>query len=167
MQPLVLCLTRWSRAVGINNNPDGFLSSYTMMLLCIFYLVRVGVLTPLAPTTANLPPIPEYPDSEYWEDTELCATRLGQLAVGFFGFFAVDFPSQLSVVSLRCPGELTKADKVLWSASSSDIRRGQEVAREVKVNVKANVKVEVEVEVEIEVEVEVEVDIEVEVEVEV
>ena len=110
VQPLSWCVTQWARHVGINNNADGYLSTYCLTLLLLFYLVRAGALAPVAPSPADLTP-QEFPAVPVCDPAHADAALLGRLATGFFGFYGWEYPAAISVVSLRSAGEVTKAWK--------------------------------------------------------
>ncbi|RNF22912.1 putative terminal uridylyltransferase 3 [Trypanosoma conorhini] len=120
-------LKRWSKRSGINNGLRGYLTSYAVTILWVYYLLRRGVLQYVDPalihpvpstTQQEVPYIPLLGDE--WtggasmesvsESSALAELReeLGSCVAGFFAFYLA-FPWDERVVSLRVShGDVTR-----------------------------------------------------------
>lgn len=105
-----LFIKKWSKACGINNSRAGYLTSYAMSVLWVYYLLRCGEARFVDPNS-----IPEFPDPDasqesvqylpLWPESSESEEarqiqRLGSLVQGFFRFFAEDFDWTHDVVSI-------------------------------------------------------------------
>ena len=97
------------QVMKINDSPNGMLNSYTLLLMLLYFLIRVGEIQ-LIPIDV---PLDLVPDPEYQppavEDTDL--ERLGQLVIWFFHFYTHEFKWDHDVVSIRAHTMLTRRDK--------------------------------------------------------
>ncbi|KAL4124403.1 hypothetical protein PRIC2_008001 [Phytophthora ramorum] len=123
---LGLAVKHWAKQRGIADTASGFLSSYSFVLLSIYYLQIVHVLPNLQdPKLVELAKVsPEYYDSE---STAVCEDRdiahsyhkqaspdsnyldasLPALLLGFFKFYATQFDYLKHVVTIRSPEKST------------------------------------------------------------
>eukprot|EP00667_Euglena_gracilis_P001662 EG_transcript_1661 len=109
VQPLAIAVNGWSKWAAINDAPNGLLNSYTLLLMLIYFLLRIGEvdLIPID-TPLELVPQPAYrPPSLQPSDHE----RLGRLAVWFFHFYTHDFRWDADVVCIRTSALVTRAFK--------------------------------------------------------
>ena len=118
-------LKQWSKACGINNSRVGFLTSYAVLILWVYFLLRRGVVTFVNPNDVPVLPDPEQqmevPYMPLWPRLDDPAaddartTRLGALLRDFFFFYGEEFDWATQVVTIRqpCPTAAdvrTKAD---------------------------------------------------------
>ena len=133
-----MVLKEWSKASGVNNSSQGFLTSYAVNVMWIFYLVRKNFIPFIAPSNipASLvgntsfdptyaPLLPRNNTITGSEGATLCET-MGKLFVGFFAFYCFEFDWENEVVSLSRPGVTTKA-MLHWTAACELSARGQNV----------------------------------------
>jgi len=107
--PLCIIVSMWSKRRGINDSPNGLLSTYSVMLMVVFFLQTAGLLPVLdleeiAGTTVcnDMPPL--------LSSTELESAELGRLLVEFFAF-AAGFQWDALVMSVRCGVPLWRTQK--------------------------------------------------------
>ncbi|KAG5480949.1 hypothetical protein LSCM4_06520 [Leishmania orientalis] len=103
----------WSKACGVNNSRVGFLTSYAVSVLWIYFLLRRGEVAFVNP--ADIPVLPnpeeqmEVPYIPLWPvvtDAEADAARtarLGSLLRGFFYFYGEEFDWDRHVATIRQP----------------------------------------------------------------
>ncbi|KAK7197946.1 Cid1 family poly A polymerase [Novymonas esmeraldas] len=126
-------LKTWSKACGVNNSRVGFLTSYAISVLWIYYLLRHDEVAFVDP--ADIPELPdpavqtEVPYIPLWPpaadaDADAARTaRLGRLLCGFFHFYGEEFDWATHVVTIREPcasgaAPRTKAD-LGWETSDT------------------------------------------------
>jgi len=109
VQPLAMAVNAWSKRAKINDGPSGLLNSYTVLLMVIYYLLRADEIN-FIPIDTSLELVPEPPYTKP-DIPESSLERLGRLVVGFFHFYARQFPWDLHVVCLRVRTLLTRHDK--------------------------------------------------------
>lgn len=119
-RPGALVLKDWSKASGVNNSMNGYLTSYAVNILWIYYLVHQGLIPYVDPIfdipsslRANKEVDPQYAamiDPE-WSPEQQAQLELqaGELLLGFFYYYAFVFDWERHVVSLNRPGVTTKA----------------------------------------------------------
>merc|ERR1711908_7563 len=108
-----ITLAAWSKAVGINDSPNGLLSTYSIMLLVVFFLQSRGILQILdVVDIANNGTIDHSPPMLPSEDMfpSFLDDELGRLLLGFF-LFLVSFHWDAWVVSARCGAPLLRTQK--------------------------------------------------------
>lgn len=118
-RPGAMILKDWSKRSGVNNSVNGFLTSYAVAILWLYFLLQKGVVQfvdPVKDVPASLEGCPKNPlyvpmvDPRWTEEERtVYATQAGDLLVEFFHFYAVEFNWQAHVVSLNRPGITTKA----------------------------------------------------------
>ncbi|KPI84990.1 RNA editing 3' terminal uridylyl transferase 1 [Leptomonas seymouri] len=119
-RPGALVLKDWSKSSGVNNSVNGYLTSYAINIMWIYYLVHHGVIPYVSPTKdipeslrGNVSGDPEYAAivDPAWTEAQRVAmqTQAGELLIGFFYYYAFDFDWEHHVVSLNRPGVTTKA----------------------------------------------------------
>lgn len=119
-RPGALVLKEWSKSSGVNNSINGFLTSYAVNILWIYFLVRKGVVPFVDPasvspklSTAGYSKDPVYepliPATLTDEGRKELHLRTGRLLLGFFAFYCFEFDWENHVVSLNRPGITTKA----------------------------------------------------------
>ncbi|CAJ1007627.1 putative Cid1 family poly A polymerase [Leishmania naiffi] len=106
-------LKMWSKACGVNNSRVGFLTSYSISLLWIYFLLRRGEAAFVNPAD-----IPELPNGEEQMEVSYIplwpavanakanadrTSRLGGLLQGFFYFYGEEFCWDTHVVTIRKP----------------------------------------------------------------
>ncbi|KPA82921.1 putative mitochondrial terminal uridylyltransferase 3, putative (TUT3) [Leptomonas pyrrhocoris] len=106
-------LKKWSKACGINNSRVGFLTSYAVSVLWVYFLLRRGAAAFVAPADVPILPDPEkqmeVPYMPLWPalgdaDADAARTiRLGALLRDFFYFYGEEFDWATQVVSIRQP----------------------------------------------------------------
>lgn len=112
-------LKKWSKACGINNSRVGFLTSYAISVLWVYFLLRRNAVAFVAPDDVPLLPDPaaqgEIPYVPLWPPLGDAAadaartTRLGALLRDFFYFYGEEFDWATQVVTIR-QACLTEAD---------------------------------------------------------
>ena len=135
-RPGALVLKDWSKSSGINNSMHGYLTSYAINILWIYFLVQKKLVqfkdpqsvpsslqgTSPEPTYAPLIPADIAASSE-------AAARLyeqmGALLIEFFAFFTFTFDWERHVVSLNRPGITTKAMLYWGETNESTLGRGK------------------------------------------
>ncbi|CEG35558.1 S-M checkpoint control protein CID1 and related nucleotidyltransferases [Plasmopara halstedii] len=133
---LGLVVKHWAKQRGISDASSGFLSSYSYVLLCIYYLQIVHVLPnlqdPQLLKSANIPP-ELYNDVNiaFCEDRSVAQTfhkrtletnstsmALTTLLAGFFEFYATRFDFARRVVTIRSP-EILALKLAQWGSRKS------------------------------------------------
>ena len=108
----------WSKSVGINNSPNGYLSSYAIAQMYIYYLIRTKRLAWVDPAKfmkkGTIPTRP--PSFKPVKHSPEMEVEVGTLAAGFFEFYALDFDWEATVVSIACPDVVTK-EELGWTKS--------------------------------------------------
>ncbi|KAI5685188.1 Cid1 family poly A polymerase [Leishmania braziliensis] len=119
-RPGALVLKDWSKTSGVNNSVNGYLTSYAINIMWIYYLVHRGVIPYVCPARDipaslrhNVDPDPQYAAmvDPAWTPEERAAmeAQAGELLLGFFYYYAFEFDWANHVVSLNRPGVTTKA----------------------------------------------------------
>ncbi|CAG9571286.1 RNA editing 3' terminal uridylyl transferase 1 [Leishmania major strain Friedlin] len=119
-RPGALVLKDWSKTSGVNNSVNGYLTSYAINIMWIYYLVHRGVIPYVCPTRdipaslrRNVDADPQYAAmvDPAWTPEERAAmeAQAGELLLGFFYYYAFEFDWANHVVSLNRPGVTTKA----------------------------------------------------------
>lgn len=122
-RPGAMILKEWSKRSGVNNSVNGFLTSYAVAIMWIYFLVQKEVVTfvdPVHDVPASLEGCPKNPvyvpmiDPSWTpEEREANATMAGTLLIEFFYFYAVEFDWQRHVVSLN-RREITTKQSLGW-----------------------------------------------------
>ena len=116
-------LKEWSKLWGLNNSFMGFLTSYAINIMWIYFLIQRGLIpyvspydTPENPKDALRKPtyVPILP-----ENTQLAATqeKMGQLLTDFFKFYATEFDWDKHVITLNRPG-ITEKKTIGWTSEN-------------------------------------------------
>eukprot|EP00656_Telonema_subtile_P014555 TRINITY_DN17478_c0_g1_i3.p1 TRINITY_DN17478_c0_g1~~TRINITY_DN17478_c0_g1_i3.p1 ORF type:complete len:310 (-),score=42.84 TRINITY_DN17478_c0_g1_i3:74-1003(-) len=113
-------LKKWSKLSGVNNPKRGYLTSYAMSVLWVYYLLQVKHLKFVDPTSISSDPrdnpklthIPLIPDSI--KDRSELTKNIGELIAGFFKYYGHEFDSTANVVSLTRDG-LTTKESLGWT----------------------------------------------------
>lgn len=118
-RPGAMILKEWSKRSGVNNSVNGFLTSYAVAIMWLYFLLQkrvVKFVDPVKDIPASLEGCPMNPvyvpmvDPKWTkEEQTLYATQGGDLLVEFFYFYAVEFDWKNHVVSLNRPGITTKS----------------------------------------------------------
>lgn len=122
-------IKQWSKKSGVNNSRVGYLTSYAMTVLWIYYLLRTGEASFVDPTTVSAVPTPEQltvpymplrpPSEDGGESESDRIQRLGRLLRGFFYFYGYAFDWSSEVVSLRTncqePDGILTRDAAGWT----------------------------------------------------
>ncbi|KAG5483342.1 hypothetical protein LSCM1_04889 [Leishmania martiniquensis] len=119
-RPGALVLKDWSKTSGVNNSVNGYLTSYAINIMWIYYLVHRGVIPYVCPARDipaslrhNVDADPQYAAmvDPAWTPEERAAmeSQAGELLLGFFYYYAFEFDWANHVVSLNRPGVTTKA----------------------------------------------------------
>lgn len=115
--PLTFVVKRWAKYPGlISDSANGRLSSYSIVLMVIFYLQLRGV---LPPCIVNDSPETSFISSDDWirswcrDDTRANHNRqtMGELLVGLMGFYGHEFRPDTHVISI-CRGRETTRDEL-------------------------------------------------------
>lgn len=118
-RPGAIVLKDWSKTSGVNNSMNGYLTSYAINIMWIYFLVQKGVVPyvdPLLDVPASLVGRTDFgPTYIPMVSTEWNAERLealyaeaGELLLGFFYFYSHEFDWANNVVSLNRKGTTTK-----------------------------------------------------------
>ena len=111
----------WSKKSGINNSMRGYLTSYAVNILWIYYLLQTGQATFVDPHSIPFSPDPAT-FSKYATHMEIAPKakadptfdqRVAEAVAGFFRFYAVYFDWKSNVVSINRPSVTTK-DWMKW-----------------------------------------------------
>jgi len=114
--PLMRAVVLWSKACGVSDGSNGLLSTYSLLLMVVFYLQCSGILPVLplgvgavsgASHRAPVPPPPAATSSASLSGPE----ALGHQFFGFFRFFACVFRWDAWVISVRCGAPLLRSQK--------------------------------------------------------
>lgn len=135
-RPGALVLKDWSKSSGVNNSVNGYLTSYAINIMWIYYLVHHNIIPYVSPTgdipaslRGNVSGDPEYTAmvDPAWTAEERAAmeAQAGELLLGFFYYYAFDFDWEKDVVSLNQPGVTTKAS-LGWDVEESAFVGGQQ-----------------------------------------
>ncbi|KAG5509430.1 hypothetical protein JKF63_06740 [Porcisia hertigi] len=119
-RPGALVLKDWSKTSGVNNSVNGYLTSYAINIMWIYYLVHRGIIPYVCPARdipaslrCNVDADPQYAAmvDPAWTPEERAAmeAQAGELLLGFFYYYAFEFDWVNHVVSLNRPGVTTKA----------------------------------------------------------
>ncbi|XP_063819571.1 poly(A) RNA polymerase GLD2 isoform X2 [Pseudophryne corroboree] len=122
VRPLVLVIKRWASHHGINDASRGTLSSYSLVLMVLHYLQTLP--EPVLPSLQK-----KYPECfspsmqlqlvhhaprhvpQYLSKNEV---HLGDLIVGFFKYFAIQFDWKNKTISVREGKALQRTDGIEW-----------------------------------------------------
>jgi hypothetical protein len=118
-----LVLKDWSKQSGVNNSINGFLTSYAVNILWIYFLVTKGHVPYVAPQSipqslstqchSKDPQYEELVPPTVAEDTAAMSAlhkEMGHLLYEFFAFYCFEFDWEHHVVSLNREGITTKDD---------------------------------------------------------
>lgn len=118
-RPGAMILKEWSKRSGVNNSVNGFLTSYAVTIMWLYFLLQkkiVKFVDPVKDVPASLEGCPKNPvyvpmvDPQWtMEEQSLYATQGGDLLVEFFYFYAAEFDWKNHVVSLNRPSITTKS----------------------------------------------------------
>lgn len=108
MVPLCAVVAAWSKAQGVNDSPGGLLSTYSVMLMVVFFLQFKGVL-PSHDLMSTSQASCQGPPPQILEH-KLPPAELGLLLIGFFSFAAA-FRWDAWVASVRCGAPLLRDRK--------------------------------------------------------
>lgn len=119
-RPGAMILKEWSKRCGVNNSVNGFLTSYAVAILWLYFLLQkkvVQFVDPVKDIPASLEGCPQNPlyvpmvDPSWTEkEYEQHARQAGDLLVEFFYFYAIEFDWENYVVSLNRQGVTTKRE---------------------------------------------------------
>jgi hypothetical protein len=136
-RPGSLVLKDWSKSSGVNNSQAGFLTSYAINMLWIYFLVQRGVVPyvdPLdIPSSLASPEHSRDPQYSPMQSPGLSEAQrqaqfsdMGRLLMDFFKFYSCEFDWELHVVSLNRKGITTKA-QLGWD--EEDVQQGRKHTR--------------------------------------
>jgi hypothetical protein len=115
VRPVGMVLVAWAKRWGLHGRNSG-LSSYTLMLMLLHYLVRAGEIH-IVSIQEQLPIIKD--PCQYLPVSEtLDQSKLGNQLLGFFRFYAEVFDYAQHVVSIRTPYIVTRESKS-WTSSGA------------------------------------------------
>eukprot|EP01061_Rhynchopus_euleeides_P002243 TRINITY_DN11718_c1_g2_i3.p2 TRINITY_DN11718_c1_g2~~TRINITY_DN11718_c1_g2_i3.p2 ORF type:complete len:382 (+),score=114.43 TRINITY_DN11718_c1_g2_i3:409-1554(+) len=123
----------WSKKIRINDPRVGLLSSYSIALMFVYYLVQKGRVAFIEPETidlaqaAALPRYIESPDLDTNEKKSQMALKVGQAFVGFITFYCFEFNWDTDIISLLQPGVVSKKQRGWTEANSIRVDRGNSV----------------------------------------
>ena len=112
-------LKEWSKLWGLNNSFMGFLTSYAINIMWIYFLVQRNVIpyvspydTPEDPKDALRKPtyVPILPEHAQIPETR---NKMGTLLADFFKFYSTEFDWSKNVVTLNRPG-VTQKKSIGW-----------------------------------------------------
>jgi hypothetical protein len=122
-RPGALILKDWSKSSGVNNSINGFLTSYAVNILWIYFLFQKGHVPYVNPTSipASLSRSGQSKDPEYVPlippsiAVDEAARRqlhedMGRLLFEFFAYYVFEFDWEKNVVSLNRPGVTSKSE---------------------------------------------------------
>ncbi|KAJ9434872.1 RET1 protein, partial [Diplonema papillatum] len=123
----------WSKKVRINDPRIGLLSSYSVTLLYVYYLIqtnRVPFIDPESIRWEDCTPCPPFtpppPVARPAERNEL-GKKVGKVFVGFLQFYLQTFDWENSVVSLTSPAVVSKRDVDWTEEHAISVDRGHSV----------------------------------------
>eukprot|EP00667_Euglena_gracilis_P000276 EG_transcript_276 len=138
LQPLAMTVVQWSKRVGINDSRNGFLTTYSVILMVIFYLICSQNVTHVAIDTISgkddIDPEPFVPQPD--EPDERLQRRLGRLLTEFFAFYT-SFNFDDVCISIRTVNHISREAKG-WT--SRDVSIAIEDPYETHLNTCRNVK---------------------------
>ncbi|KPI83692.1 hypothetical protein ABL78_7260 [Leptomonas seymouri] len=126
-------LKKWSKACNINNSRLGFLTSYAVSVLWVYFLLRRGEVTFVNPDDVPVLPdaekqmaisyIPLWPALDNPEADAARTVRLGALMRDFFYFYGEEFDWTRQVVTIRqpCPSSAEVRTKVDLNWLTDDV----------------------------------------------
>ena len=109
-------LKHWSKASAVNNSPMGYLTSYAVNILWVFYLLRRGLVSFVDPQSVDGSPqnapvagtyVPLLDPQE--RDSAEFLRALADAVFGFFCYFAHEFDWESEVVSISREGVTKRA----------------------------------------------------------
>uniref|UniRef100_A0A7S4C846 RNA uridylyltransferase n=1 Tax=Eutreptiella gymnastica TaxID=73025 RepID=A0A7S4C846_9EUGL len=138
MQPLAMVVVAWSKKVGINDSRNGFLTTYSLILMLIFFLICGDHISHISiDTDLNIHPQPRHRSPIKMHDTdESDAEKLGRLLIQFFWFYS-HFNFAECCISIRTRNNITRQLKE-WT--SPDQPMAVEDPYETHLNTCRNVK---------------------------
>ena len=124
-RPGALVLKDWSKTNGVNNSHQGYLTSYAINILWIFFLVQKNHVPFIDPnsipehlTAENADPVyrPLIPTelSESPDGRQRRHQQMGEMLFDFFAFYTTEFDWESEVVSLNRPSKTTK-ELLAWT----------------------------------------------------
>eukprot|EP01113_Clastostelium_recurvatum_P034954 TRINITY_DN4809_c0_g1_i5.p1 TRINITY_DN4809_c0_g1~~TRINITY_DN4809_c0_g1_i5.p1 ORF type:complete len:717 (-),score=123.88 TRINITY_DN4809_c0_g1_i5:36-2186(-) len=119
LKPLALLVKAWAKAQGINNVQNGFVSSYCLICMLIYYLQTLtpAILPNLLGQADRLEPQMVAGYNCAWEMVPTFKStnrsNLGRLLLGFFYFYGYQFDFENCVVSVRM-GLFPPPRKMVW-----------------------------------------------------
>lgn len=133
-RPGALVLKDWSKNCGINDSMHGYLTSYAINILWIYFLVQQGLVPFKDPksiphSVRDVEPEPTYVPlipSDIAASPESAAKlyeNMGRLLVAFFAFYTFVFDWDRHVVSLNRPGTTTK-HQIGWDEANETTLAG-------------------------------------------
>ncbi|KEG14111.1 RNA polymerase I [Trypanosoma grayi] len=97
----LLLLKKWGRASGVINSIDGFLASYALTVMCVHFLIKVGVIPKISVLRSTDEPqlLPYFPEYRALHDGKGCdVAELGYLTAAFFEYYGHIFDYEKKVV---------------------------------------------------------------------
>eukprot|EP00755_Sulcionema_specki_P031795 Sspe_Gene.97371::Locus_70976_Transcript_1_2_Confidence_0.500_Length_2964::g.97371::m.97371/K14079/PAPD4, GLD2; poly(A) RNA polymerase GLD2 len=112
---LVVVIVEWSKGWKVNDSPNGFFSTYSILLLVIFFLQVKGEVPriPIESVVEKMGTGGQYPDMHLSPECDGDRERLGELIHAFFRFYGSGFHGfhfHSWVVSVRCGAPLQRED---------------------------------------------------------
>eukprot|EP00668_Euglena_longa_P007967 GGOE01009587.1.p1 GENE.GGOE01009587.1~~GGOE01009587.1.p1 ORF type:complete len:818 (+),score=194.66 GGOE01009587.1:363-2456(+) len=140
LQPLAMTVVQWSKSVGINDSRNGFLTTYSVILMVIFYLICSQNVTHVPIDTIrskdDIDPEPFVPQPE--DPDEGIQRRLGRLLAEFFTFYDA-FNFDEDCICIRTTNHVSREAKG-WT--SRDVPIAIEDPYETHLNTCRNVKLD-------------------------
>lgn len=117
-------LKKWSKSCGINDSLHGYLTSYAVNILWIFYLIQKNVvpfvqpmtIAPIASDATYMKLIPSFGNDS--EATQF-DVQLGHLIAGFYRYYTCEFDWNSHVVSLGTRATVTK-EELQWTSTNEN-----------------------------------------------
>lgn len=115
---LAIALKQWSKKVGINGLPAGFLTSYSFNILVAYYLLRRKMVEFVPVEITDVSRVPLVAGGIPIEQPKAPAD-FGYLIDDFFNFYNAEFQYDKEVISLSRPGITLRTD-LNWTLEQED-----------------------------------------------
>eukprot|EP01006_Ploeotia_vitrea_P019797 TRINITY_DN52042_c0_g1_i1.p1 TRINITY_DN52042_c0_g1~~TRINITY_DN52042_c0_g1_i1.p1 ORF type:complete len:906 (+),score=121.18 TRINITY_DN52042_c0_g1_i1:23-2740(+) len=102
VQPLIMVINTWAKSQGITGTRNGYLSSYCLCIITLFFLIKVGQVKHI-PIDTQLDYSEDAAEYRYAAPNNCDNKLLGELFVQFLEYYA-EFPWQKDVITLRLGG---------------------------------------------------------------
>ncbi|ORC89729.1 RNA polymerase I [Trypanosoma theileri] len=122
---LLLLLKKWGRSSGVINSIDGLLASYAITVMCVHFLIKVGILPRVSTLRSADEPqlLPFFPEYRALHDGKGCdIAELGFLTAAFFEYYGHIFDYEKNVV---CTTNMNLLKKTMRWEKSPGLESGR------------------------------------------